>query len=78
MDWKQARPKDARLDGASRRDGSTPLLSERKIGPWQRTFTLPLDVDLKALRAKLRGGLLSIDLPKRDISRDSTAKIEVQ
>jgi HSP20 family molecular chaperone IbpA len=75
---KQAPPKDAGLNGASRRDEPTFLLSERKIGPWQRTFTLPLDVDVKALRAKLSGGLLSIDLPKRDISRHSAAKIEVQ
>jgi HSP20 family molecular chaperone IbpA len=75
---KQARPKDAGLNGVSRRDEPTFLLRERKIGPWQRTFTLPLDVDLKALRAKLSGGLLSIDLPKRDISKDPTAKIEVQ
>jgi len=45
----------------------TILLSERKVGPWRRTFTLPEDVEMKELKARLEGGLLRIDLPKRSI-----------
>jgi len=45
----------------------TILLSERKVGPWRRTFTLPEDVEMRELKARLEGGLLRIDLPKRSI-----------
>ncbi|KAK5451607.1 hypothetical protein LTS15_007867 [Exophiala xenobiotica] len=43
------------------------LLSERKVGPWERTFTLPLDVDMKNLKSSLNGGLLSIEAAKMDM-----------
>lgn len=58
----------------------TPLfiLSERKVGPFQRTFTLPVDVDMKALKAKLEDGLLRIDLPKRDMSGEPRMKVEIE
>ncbi|EXJ59224.1 hypothetical protein A1O7_06656 [Cladophialophora yegresii CBS 114405] len=45
----------------------TILLSERNVGPWRRTFTLPEDVEMRELKARLEGGLLRIDLPKRSI-----------
>lgn len=54
------------------------ILNERKIGPFQRTFTLPLDADMKALKAKLEDGLLRIDLPKRDMSGEPRMKIQVE
>lgn len=43
------------------------LLAERKVGPWRRTFTLPEDVEIQELKARLEGGLLRIDLPKRSV-----------
>jgi len=54
------------------------LLHERKVGSWQRTFTLPLDVDMKALRAKLDAGLLGIYLPKRDLTGEPKVKIRIE
>ncbi|KAJ9639310.1 uncharacterized protein PV06_10027 [Exophiala oligosperma] len=48
----------------------TVLLSERKVGPWRRTFTLPDDVEMKELKARLEGGLLRIDLPKRSVEEE--------
>jgi HSP20 family molecular chaperone IbpA len=39
-------------------------LSERRIGAYSRHFTFACDVDNKALRAKLRDGLLGIVVPK--------------
>ncbi|KIW91226.1 uncharacterized protein Z519_08122 [Cladophialophora bantiana CBS 173.52] len=45
----------------------TILLSERRVGAWRRTFTLPEDVEMKELKARLEGGLLRIDLPKRSL-----------
>lgn len=52
----------------------TVLLSERKVGPWRRTFTLPDDVEMKELKARLEGGLLRIDLPKRSIEEEDQLK----
>jgi len=54
------------------------LLSEREIGPWQRSFTMPIDVNMKALKARLDAGLLHIDLPKRDMSGEPGIKIVVE
>jgi HSP20 family protein len=39
-------------------------LSERGLGPMQRSFTFPRDVDAENLRAKLRNGVLLIMVPK--------------
>jgi hypothetical protein len=52
----------------------TVLLSERKLGPWRRTFTLPDDVEIQELKARLDGGLLRIDLPKRSIEDEDQLK----
>jgi len=54
------------------------LLEERKTGPWQRTFTLPHDVDMKALKARLEGGLLRIDIPIKDVSEEPGTKVEIE
>ncbi|KAK5194438.1 hypothetical protein LTR99_002940 [Exophiala xenobiotica] len=61
----------------------TVLLSERKVGSWRRTFTLPQDVEMKELRARLDGGLLRIDLPKRSLEDEAEMsrggiKIEIE
>jgi HSP20 family molecular chaperone IbpA len=61
----------------------TVLLSERKVGSWRRTFTLPEDVEMKELRARLDGGLLRIDLPKRSLEDEAEMsrggiKIEIE
>ena len=54
------------------------LLEERKTGPWQRTFTLPHDVDMKALKARLEGGLLRIDIPIKEVSEEPGIKVEIE
>jgi HSP20 family molecular chaperone IbpA len=54
------------------------LLEERKTGPWQRTFTLPHDADMKALKARLEGGLLRIDIPTKDVSGEPGIKVEIE
>jgi HSP20 family molecular chaperone IbpA len=52
----------------------TILLGERKVGPWRRTFTLPDDVEMRELKARLEAGLLRIDLPKRSIETENDVK----
>ena len=54
------------------------LLEERHTGPWQRTFTLPHNVDMKALKARLEGGLLRIDIPIGDVGEAHEMKVEIE
>jgi len=42
--------------------------SERKIGAWRRSFTLPIDADMKTVKAALDNGLLHISVFKRQSS----------
>jgi HSP20 family molecular chaperone IbpA len=54
------------------------LLEERKTGPWQRTFTMPHNIEMKALKAKLDGGLLRIEIPIKDANEKPGLKIEIE
>jgi len=54
------------------------LLEERHTGPWQRTFTLPHNVDMKALKARLEGGLLRIDIPIGDVGEAQEIKVDIE
>jgi len=40
------------------------ILKERRVGVFQRTFAMPVDVDGEGCRATLEYGLLRIDIPK--------------
>lgn len=42
------------------------ILKERRSGPFQRTFTLPADVDVNGCKTKLEHGMLTIDVPKKE------------
>lgn len=42
------------------------ILKERKSGPFQRTFTLPADIDVDGCKTSLEHGLLTIDIPKKE------------
>ena len=44
--------------------GMRPLLQERRIGAFTRTFTLPVLVDADKVQAELAQGVLSLTLPK--------------
>jgi HSP20 family molecular chaperone IbpA len=54
------------------------LLEERKTGPWQQTFILPHNVEMKMLKARLEGGLLRIDIPIGDVSEALDVKVEIE
>jgi HSP20 family molecular chaperone IbpA len=41
------------------------MQSERKIGSWRRSFTLPIDADMKTVKAALDNGLLHISVFKK-------------
>jgi HSP20 family protein len=43
-----------------------PLLQERRIGAFTRTFTLPVPVEADKVQAELSNGVLSLTLPKSE------------
>jgi len=47
-------------------DGMQPVLQERRIGAFTRTFTLPVPVEADKVQAELRNGVLSLTLPKSE------------
>ena len=49
---------------------------ERFYGTFQRTFTLPEQVDSEGLKAKYEDGVLTLTLPKKAESRPRTIKVE--
>ncbi len=42
-----------------------------------RTFEIPKSVDAMQIAAKLEDGLLSIDLPKKEVTKPETRKVEI-
>ena len=50
-------------------DGSTVLRQERRSGTFERTFTLPAEVDTQNARASLDLGVLTVVLPKTQAAR---------
>ena len=56
--------------------GLRPLLQERRIGPFDRTFGLPVPVDAAKVQAELSDGVLSLTLPKSEAAKPR--KIQVK
>ena len=54
------------------------MRAERKIGTWCRSFTLPIDVDMKTVKARLEFGLLHISVFKKKMSSEPLVKVEIE
>ncbi|GAB6062828.1 Hsp20/alpha crystallin family protein [Deferrisoma palaeochoriense] len=58
-----------RIEGVRRRrpggGGIRQHLSERPVGPFRRNFRLPSDADPNTVRARLRDGVLVVEVAKR-------------
>jgi HSP20 family protein len=52
--------------------------SERIIGRFARSFTLPANVDSTRTAAKYEAGVLQIRLPKREEAKPRTIKVDVK
>jgi HSP20 family protein len=52
--------------------------SERILGKFARSFTLPANVDATRTVAKYEAGVLQIRLPKREEARPRTIKVDVK
>jgi len=57
-------------------EGMRPLLQERRLGTFTRTFTLPVLVDADKVQAELTNGVLSLTLPKSEAAKPR--KIEIR
>ncbi|RMG96548.1 MAG: Hsp20/alpha crystallin family protein [Candidatus Dadabacteria bacterium] len=64
-----AEPGALRIEGVRRRrlpgGGTRQHLSERPAGPFRRSFRLPSDADPNTVRARLRDGVLVVEIGKR-------------
>ena len=50
---------------------------ERSYGVFARSFTLPNTVDVEKVRADYKNGVLTITLPKKDVAKPRSIKVEV-
>jgi HSP20 family protein len=50
---------------------------ERSYGSFVRYFTLPETVDAERVRADYKNGVLSITLPKKEVAKPRSVKVEV-
>jgi len=50
---------------------------ERSYGTFARSFTLPNMVDTERVRADYRNGVLTVTLPKKDVAKPRTIRVEV-
>jgi HSP20 family protein len=46
-------------------------------GKFQRSFTLPLDIDVEKIKAELKNGVLTITLPKQEASKPRQISVKV-
>jgi HSP20 family protein len=50
---------------------------ERSYGSFTRYFTLPDTVDTEKVRAEYRNGVLTVTLPKKEVAKPRSIKVEV-
>jgi HSP20 family protein len=53
-------------------------LSERRYGSFERSFTLPDDIDASKIEAKFASGVLKIRLPKKPDAQKPEQKIDIK
>jgi HSP20 family protein len=50
---------------------------ERNYGTFARSFALPASVDTEKVKAEYKNGVLTVTLPKKDVAKPRTVKVEV-
>ncbi|WP_432684810.1 Hsp20/alpha crystallin family protein [Roseovarius tibetensis] len=58
--------------------GETWFFTERQYGAFSRSFRLPADADGDNVEAKLKDGVLSMTIPKRDTPDPSGRKVDIK
>src|SRR5271166_3935046 len=61
---------------AEKKDGSWHRV-ERSYGTFERAFTLPETVDVEAVKADYKAGVLTITIPKKEVAKPRQIKVAV-
>ncbi|MGP1458919.1 MAG: Hsp20/alpha crystallin family protein [Treponema sp.] len=61
---------------ADKKENGRWLIRERRVSSFKRSFTLPEDVNLDALKASFKNGILSVKLPRRALPQPKKIAIE--
>ena len=61
---------------SEQRDGDNVVYSERSIGKYMRSFTLPTNVDDSSAEARMENGVLKLTLPKKPDSASKRLTIQ--
>lgn len=67
--------KESKPDASESASAKECRFSEFRYGSFERTFTLPTDVDIEKIEAQNRDGVLSLKLPKMEKSQAKNIKI---
>lgn len=51
---------------------------ERRYGSFKRSFTLPSNADLESITAKVKEGLLTVRIVKKEIAKPKVIEVEVE
>lgn len=57
-------------------EGATPIRTERASGAFERTLTLPGEIDVERVEATMRDGVLLVTMPKREGARARRVEIK--
>ena len=67
---------ERKFDDEERKDGYVRL--ERQYGAFQRSFTIGVPVDIDAVKASYRNGILELTLPKVEVSRPKKVQVSAE
>jgi len=67
---------ERRFDDEERKEGYVRL--ERQYGAFQRSFTIGIPVDINAVKANYRNGILELNLPKAEISKPKKVLVSAE
>ena len=65
-------------EGQANTESSTSVLNERNFGAFQRSFSLPEDVNAEAIKAKCKNGVLTLMLSKNTAVEPKKIKIDIE
>ena len=60
------------------KEGNRILRSERRYGKYMRRFDLGKDVNENEIRASFKDGVLKLDIPKHETTREEATKIAIE
>jgi HSP20 family protein len=64
--------------GQEKKEGKNYHRIERSFGTFQRSVTLPPEIDEEKVRAQFKNGVLTIEVPKSEQKKEKTRRIEVK